>query len=645
MRFLVFFLYISCFCCVFNKAALAVDVAKAAQDFGRLPHLSAPKVSPDGKYLATLTPVKGRHALIVMELETLKLISVLSLDSEALGNVVEVGWYRWASNDRLLVSVYAPTKRGANRVPTIDSRLISLDVQSQNMKLLLRQSRSQVQAQSKDDVISYLPNDPDHILMAFAPEGGEPAVYKVNIHTDKKKRISGNVMDIWEWYADWEGNVRIGFGFVGRNKIKIVAKTTPDSGRFKQLIRANSYEESTYSILAFADETRVYVSSTHGTGRRGIYILNLETEEFEETVFQHEEVDLGGILFTPTGKALAISYTTDHHHYYILDEEFGRKYRGLKGVFPDQDIVVSNVSNNARYWMIYAYQGHIPGSYYLFDSETNELSPIGHAYAQLKDYELSPVEAISYRARDGVKINGYLTLPAGEKREGLPFVILPHGGPHLRDTNHFDYWVQYLAHLGVGVIQPNFRGSSGYGAAFKAAGYGEWGRAMQDDVTDATQWVIDQGFADPDRICIAGGSYGGYAALMGVIQHPDLYRCAISLNGVTDMPRLVKDQKKYVGGTYHLQAIKPSDDDTSLRDISPRHNADKISDPVLIVQGDIDRAVIAYHGSRMQKSLKKAKVEHKFIEQDDGDHSLSYQPNRMEFLEEMGLFLTEHLGL
>lgn len=530
-------------------------------------------------------------------------------------------------------------------MPTIDSRLISLDVAGQDMKLLLRQARHQAQSQSKDDVVSYLPGDPDHILMAFAPEGGEPSVYKVNIHTDKKKVVSGNLSDIWDWYADWDGNVRIGFGYVGRNKIKVVAKRTPDSWRFEQLIRTNSYEEATYGIFAFADDTRVYVSSTHGTGRRGVYILNLETEEFEATVFEHEEVDYDGILFTPTGKALAISYTTDRHHYFILDEDFGRKYRGLKDVFPDQDIVISNVSNNARFWMIYAYQGHIPGSYYLFDSETNNLSPIGHEYNQLKSYELASVEAISYQARDGVTINGYLTLPRGEKREKLPFVILPHGGPHARDTNHFDYWAQYLAQLGVGVIQPNFRGSSGYGDAFEAAGYGEWGRAMQDDVTDATQWVIEQGYADPERICIAGGSYGGYAALMGVIQHPELYQCAISLNGVTDMPRLVSDQKKYVGGTFRLQAVKPTDDDVSLQDISPRHNADKISDPVLIIQGDIDRAVIAYHGTRMQKSLKKAKVEHKFIEQEDGDHSLSYQPNRIQFLEEMGLFLTEHLGL
>lgn len=645
MRFLVFLLFIASFCSVLIEPVRAADVSKLAQDFGRLPHLAAPEVSPDGKYLATLAPVRGRHALVIMELETLSITAALSLDSEALGNVAEVGWHNWVSNDRLLVSIYAPTKRGGNRVPTVDRRLLSIDVNGQDMKMLLKQARTRYQTQNRDRVISFLPDDPDHVLMAFSPEGDEPGVYKVNVLTDKKKSVSSSVRDIWTWYADWEGNVRLGTGFSGKKKIKVVARRSPDDGNFDQIKKTNAFEEATYYFEGFVDEKRVYVSSAHVTGRRGIYILNLETEEFEETVFEHDDVDVESILFTPKGKALALPYTTDRHHYFILDEQFGRKYRGLRKIFPDHDVVINNVSSNGRFWTVLTYQGHLPPSFYLFDSEENNLSPIGPAYAQLNAYELAQVKPVSYLARDGVEIDGYLTLPPGGNEKNLPFVILPHGGPHTRDTNYFDYWAQYLAQLGVGVIQPNFRGSSGYGDAFEAAGYGEWGRSMQDDVTDATQWIIDQGLADPERICIVGGSYGGYAALMGVIQHPDLYKCAVSLNGVTDMPRLYRDGKKYVGGSYFSQALRPVDDETSLRDISPRHNADKISDPVLLIQGDIDRSVVAYHGRRMAKSLKRAKVEHIYIEQEDGDHSLSYEPNRIEFLEQMGLFLTKHLDL
>lgn len=625
------------------SAVSAEQLDNAAEVFGRLPRLSQPIISPDGKYLAVKTPKDGRSALVILSLEERKPTALLSFDKKDYDNIVEIGWYRWVSPERLLVSINAPTKRGNNRVPTVDTRLISMNVDGSDIRTLLHQPRIRFQSQSKDDVISFLPDDPDHILMAFAPEGGEPSVYEVNVHTDKRKRVKKAISGIWSWEADWEGDVRLGFGYSGRRKTRAIVRRKGGDDGFEQLFKLNPFKEHGYYVDGFADQTHVYINSAHETGLRGMYLLDLVSGEIAETVFRHENVDVEDILYTPAGKPLAISYTTDRHHYHPLDESFGAKYKGLNKVLPDRSNIITNVSDGGRFWTVYSYSSSDPGDFYILDTSNNNMEYMGNAYPQLANVDMAPSRHITYEARDGLKIPAYITLPPNAGDKPLPFVILPHGGPYVRDTEAFDFWAQYLAHIGYGVIQPNFRGSSGYGDGFEAAGYGEWGRKMQDDVTDATHWVIKNGLADPERICIAGGSYGGYAAFMGVIREPGLYKCAVSLNGLTDMPLKIREWKKFVGLEQYLQVVRPGDDDTSTRDISPVHNIDKINVPVLLVQGDIDRSVSVLHGRRMAKALRRADVEHKYIEQEDGDHFLSYENNRIEFLREMGTFLDKHL--
>mgnify|MGYP005682005007 CR=1 FL=1 len=467
-------IFILCFSILgmsFSLPVGAQQLGDPAEAFGRLPRISQPVISPNGEYLAITAPKDGRDALIIINLKERKPTARLSFDKEIYNNIVEIGWYRWASSERLLVSVNAPTKRGTNRVPTVDTRLISMNVDGSDVRTLLHQPRIRYQTQSKDDVISFLPKDPDHILMGFAPEGGEPSVYKVNIHNDKRQRVKRFISGIWSWEADWDGDVRLGFGYSGRKNTRAIVRRRDGEDGFDELFKLNPFKEHSYFIDGFADKQHVYVRSAHETGLRGLYLLDLVSGEVADTVFKHDQVDVGDVLYTPSGKPLAVNYTTDRHYYHPLDRGFEGIYNGLNSVLPDRSNMITNVSNGGRFWTVYSYSSSVPGDFYILDTSNNNMEYMGSAYPQLNDVAMAPSTHIIYEARDGLKVPAYVTLPANAGDEPLPFIVLPHGGPYARDTEAFDFWAQYLAYLGYGVIQPNFRGSEGYGDGY-GFGYG-----------------------------------------------------------------------------------------------------------------------------------------------------------------------------
>ena len=246
-------------------------------------------------------------------------------------------------------------------------------------------------------------------------------------------------------------------------------------------------------------------------------------------------------------------------------------------------------------------------------------------------------QAVNYEARDGLAIEGYLTLPRDAGEGPLPAIIFPHGGPISYDGSGFDYWTQYFASRGYAVLQMNLRGSAGDGYDFMASGLKSWGLEMQNDVEDGTRWLIEEGIADPDRICVVGASYGGYAALMEASRNPDLYQCAVSFAGVTDVAELVTSHKRY--GNYDAVREQAGSGFSELRERSPLHNAETIDIPVLLVHGTRDRNVRVRHSQKMAKELEKEGKDVAYLELEDGDHYLSMQENRIAFFRAMDAFL------
>ncbi|MDX1580930.1 MAG: prolyl oligopeptidase family serine peptidase, partial [Alphaproteobacteria bacterium] len=266
---------------------------------------------------------------------------------------------------------------------------------------------------------------------------------------------------------------------------------------------------------------------------------------------------------------------------------------------------------------------------------------LANAYPELEGLELSITKPFDFKARDGLMIPGYLTVPKGAEAKNLPLIVHPHGGPRTRDFLDYDYWVQFFASRGWAVFQPNFRGSSGYGAGLEAAGLGEWGRAMQDDLTDGVQALISEGVADPDRICIVGSSYGGYASLQGLVKTPDLYACGVAVNPVTDIAEIISDRRHYTGFLRWRDYWRQDD----MAAVSPARHAEKITAPVMIAYSEDDRVVEPDHSTMMIDALKDADGKVEKVRLKDGDHSLSRHQNRVKLFQKMDAFLQAQIGL
>ncbi|MEQ9562599.1 MAG: alpha/beta fold hydrolase, partial [Woeseiaceae bacterium] len=270
------------------------------------------------------------------------------------------------------------------------------------------------------------------------------------------------------------------------------------------------------------------------------------------------------------------------------------------------------------------------------------LDAIAEIQPGLSGDNLSHVKPVSYLARDGQAIAAYLTVPRGAVAEKLPLVVMPHGGPQARDNQSFNFLVQFLASRGYAVFQPNFRGSTGYGKAFEQAGFKQWGGLMQDDVTDGAKWLVEQGIADPDRMCIVGWSYGGYSAAMGAVKTPELFRCAASINGVLDLVRQISEDKDYIGGRRWTEHMGLTDE--KAREVSPYHQAEAIRIPMLIVQALDDSRVTREQGQRMARRLEKLDKPVEYVEVRQGGHSLGNESARLAMLEALEKFLVQNIA-
>lgn len=322
----------------------------------------------------------------------------------------------------------------------------------------------------------------------------------------------------------------------------------------------------------------------------------------------------------------------------IWDKEEKKLRTKLSKALGEQSISVTSYSDDRNRYILYADNISAPGMYFLGDKKARTLEPIAERYPSLRDVHIPAKETVSYKARDGLSIEAFLLLPSKASKKNLPTIIFPHGGPFANDDHSFDYWSAFFANRGYAVLQMNFRGSSGYGFDFLNAGVGNWGLTMQNDIVDGTNWLIDNGVSDPDKICIVGASYGGYAALLGAAKSPDLFKCAISYAGVTDLLDIYNSSynrkltKRVIGSTR-----------SQMKENSPRYLVERIDIPLLIVHADMDSRVDISQARNLISALDSEDKNFIYIEQKGGDHFLSNQADRVEFFKAMDKFLEKHL--
>lgn len=635
------------FCTTFVLSVTAHAAPPPVEAFGQLPRISDVQLSPDGTHFSTVEVVKGRRVLVVYDLDDLKGVRVLYLESlEQSGG--RIRYHRWVNPDRLVLSIGVPSYRGAT--PVVETRLISTNRELNEFQIIPKPRgtgsvhSTYASAQIQDRIAHWLPKDPNHVLifMAGVNDNWKYNVYKVNVNSGAKKRYDKGVSYLADVGVDELGRVR--YQKLIYDDIRMIRFRLPEENAWTEYFRYTEDEGAPFEFIHFgSNDSDIVVAALDANSRFGIYRYDFVKAEFVETIFTHQRVDAEGVLTDlVTDQPIGYYYTDHYKENVYTDAVYRDVQKGSEKKFPGLIVSITSADRARNRFVIFVRNATDPGRYYLFDRAGHKFQLINSRYRILQDSLLFKVRPVSYAARDGLPIAGYLTTPRGPAP--FPLIAMPHGGPTSRDTMHFDYWAQFLASRGYAVFQPNFRGSSGFGQDFEEAGYKQWGLAMQDDITDGVQHLVAQGIADPDRICIVGGSYGGYAALMGVVRTPDLYKCAVAFAPVTDIHKMLSDSSRYrfqdsnmphVGGRWS--------DGQQLRDTSPINNINSIKAPILLVHGDVDRSVPIEHSERMAGKLKRAKKSYRFVRQENGDHHLSREDHRIQFLTEMERFLAEHL--
>nr|WP_306670067.1 alpha/beta fold hydrolase [Sphingomonas sp. R-74633] len=384
-----------------------------------------------------------------------------------------------------------------------------------------------------------------------------------------------------------------------------------------------------------------YALAEAPSGRIALYGYDFRKGRLGALVYQNDKADLDGFELGPDGKPAGVAYTDDRDRMLWFDPAMRARQAMLDAALPGRTNRVISASDDQSRLLVYSANASDPGTYYLVENgQAHRFAAINPA---LDGKSLSAVTTISYAARDGLKIDGYLTLPAGRDAHDLPLIVMPHGGPFARDSWDYDPWVQYLAGKGYAVLQPNYRGSTGFGRAMIARGDGEWGRGMQDDVDDGVAWLAKRGTIDAKRVCIMGASYGGYAAMWAAARDNPAYRCAISYAGISDVrAQLDFDHKTFAERAFRAWRHRIQGKAASLEALSPVTYAAGMTMPILIAHGTADQTVPVDQSERLHDALSRAGKPHEFVEYAGEDHTMRDPANEADFLARVGRFLDAH---
>ncbi len=500
-------------------------------------------------------------------------------------------------------------------------------------------------------LVNILNDDPEHVLTR-----DRSVIFKTDVRTAVSTEIDYGGQNVIGWETNSRGEPVVRYEYHGATVIEVRRPGTKD---WVELTRITRSDERLFADIAFIgpgeDPSKFYVATLPKTAAEGqfrnVHLIDLATREIGPPLWPGLKYDLSGIITDPNTDALTgVCFYSDVFTCESKDAAYNRDRKALDRFFEaGRNIQVSSRSRDDRVWVLFVSGPDEPGTYYLFDRTTKKVDVIGPVHPELTPDKLGEGSRFVYKARDGVTIPAYLTRPPdtlpGVK---LPLVVMPHGGPEARDNLDYDRMAQVLATRGYLVLQPNFRGSAGYGLDFRNAGRKQWGRLMQTDIEDGARALIADGVADPARVCIFGASYGGYAALIGGALTPDLYKCVISFAGVSDLPRMLDYENSFgepIRYNYWTQVIgDPKTDRALITQGSPVGYAAGYRPPVLLIHGEIDRIVPIEQSEVMEAALKRAGKSVKFVRV-PGGHGDQDGANWTKIMNEALDFLKAHIGV
>lgn len=601
------------------------------------------RLSPDGKRLIAMKNVNEDTLIQLIDLASGESIYLAKTDNKK----YKFAWINWANNSHLLVSFRFGDIRGLS-TKTHETRLFSIEAKAgaELVPMVKPTKEGEYQSQFQDDVMKLRFPDDDHFILGLdRVMPGHDSLYQVNVKTGKATLFQKHRTAISSWVLDRQGLPRAGVNYDEKTTEYSVRLLRPGESEWFEAWRWPAFAEQRVSILGFGKNPKdLYISANH-QGRSAVFKVDLSSADLtRQLVLSHPLYDIAGSLIYSAARdePVGIYFSDEAAGSLFWDEEFKAFQAGLDSVLPDTVNYITNLSSDDRSYLVYATNVTNPGVYLLGNRDTKTLTALAETFPGLNEESLVEKTKVSYQARDGLTIEGYLSVPKGAQGPGA-LVVLPHGGPFTKDSNSFDVFSAYLVNKGYHVFQPNFRGSSGYGHQFLSQGIGQYGMAMQDDITDGTQYLIDQHIADPKRICIMGASYGGYAALLGAARTPDLYQCSISFAGISDLREQRYSHRNY--SSYNLAKKQYGEDTDLLQQNSPVNMVGKIKIPVLLLHGTEDRSVSVKQSRMMADELAEQNKVFRYVEIEDGTHHLDYLPHRKQTFEAIDAFLNTYLPL
>jgi dipeptidyl aminopeptidase/acylaminoacyl peptidase len=630
---------------IVTAAVLGFGAAHAApiEAYGRLPNIEDVTISPDGSLLAVSTSLANEDRVVsIHKADDSSVISVLRMGKEKLR------WVQWAGTRHLLITTSTTALVRDLSGPKREYWMTtSYDIATKKQSLLLANQPGAMNVVYGPAMIRKVGGDLTAFVQGiyFVENYGRVTLFAVNLDKNRTKMIEARSEDTDDWLVDAAG-VPLAQSQYDQSKGVWSLRIKGDRG------------------WALADQTTSPMGSygVSGLGRDGKSVLVALHNAEGDTVYReyapgggHADLPMerpfDGLIRDPATGALigGVTLVGDDLRYQFYDDKNDNAWKAVQKAFPGDRVSLTSWSDDRRKIVVLVDSATEGPAYALVDLDKKSADWLGSSYSSLGPDDLGEVRAVKYKAADGLEITGYLTLPKGKAAKNLPLIVLPHGGPEGRDAPGFDWWSQGLASRGYAVLQPNFRGSEGFGQDFVRAGFGEWGKKMQTDLSDGVRHLAKEGLVDPKRVCVVGASYGGYAALAGATIDTGVYRCAVSVAGPSDLKRmLVDNQERYATSKnaamrYWLRFMGADGvRDPDLAAISPARLAAKADIPVLLIHGKDDTVVPYVQSKLMSDALTKAGKPVQFITLDGEDHWLSRGASRQRMLAETAAFVEKH---